>query len=76
MIAKLIRTDDWEALYIDGRIIDEGHHLDNIGDWIKWTNNYKLESVSYYYIQEEDLEEINSSGNFPDNINKLKGKYE
>lgn len=75
MIGKLIRADDWEALYINGNLIDEGHHLDSPISWIEWTNKYKLESLDIYFIKDEDIEELESSGSFPLTIEELKGNY-
>lgn len=75
MIGKLIKADDWEVLYINDNLIAEGHHLDQPNDWIEWTNKYKLIKVESYFIREEDIYELESSGSFPLNIKELKGNY-
>lgn len=75
MIGKLIRADDWEALYINDNLIDQDHWLNSPNDWIAWTNKYNLEKVEIYEVRKEDIYELESSGSFPLNIKELKGNY-
>lgn len=46
----LVRTDDWEALYVDYRLKAEGHHLE-LGDVLSYLNKslQKQSSMSIEY---------------------------
>ena len=73
--ALLISSDDWEGLYLDGKLIDEGHSLSSPKDWVEWTNKYKLVDVTYKYLTDIDRLETELSGSFPENIEDFKDKY-
>lgn len=46
----LVRTDDWEALYVNYRLKEEGHHLE-LGDVLSYLNEslQKQSSTSIEY---------------------------
>ena len=46
----LVRTDDWEAIYVDYRLKAEGHHLE-LGDILSYLNEslQKQSSTSIEY---------------------------
>jgi len=73
--AILISSDDWEGLYVDGKLIDEGHSLSSPKDWVEWTNTYELVDVTYRDLTDVDRLETELSGSFPENIEDFKDKY-
>jgi len=59
----IISGDDWEGIYIDGKLIDEGHSID-------WRFVLKVlgYNISGTYIEDEEFWEI---GNLPDKLEDL-----
>jgi len=80
--AILIQSDDWEGLFINGKLVEEGHTLNEGRSrtkyFIKLSKQYDfdLEKLIETEIDEEDEERLYNIGCFPENINELKGKYE
>ena len=77
----IIRTQegDWEALYIDGEIKDEGHHLGE-GDrlfLLKMSEKYNFKSSDITECSLDDVDEkaTQNSGNLPKYLKDLKGSY-
>jgi hypothetical protein len=81
-IIRVVLADDWEGLYIDGEIIDQGHSL-NIRDVLfvmveKKLNldGYVVGSLSikkngkYYELSEDDSDNMHMY-NLPKNINEF-----
>ena len=75
MKGLVLFCDDWQGLFVDGKLIDEDHELVNINDWIKYTNTYGLTSVVYKELMDNDVEYLNDNGSFPKYQSELKGKY-
>lgn len=79
--AILLQVEDWEGLYINGELVEEGHTLNQgnsrVKYFIKLAKKYKfnLEDMEELYCTEEDEELVMDCGNFPKNINDLKGIY-
>jgi len=72
---------DWEGLFIDGILIDEGHKL---GEGNSRTfllekaeeHNFSSKDVREITITDEDENYLNKYGAFPEKIEILKGSYE
>jgi hypothetical protein len=80
--AILIKADDWEGLFISGKLVEEGHTLNEGTSRIMYflnlakTYNFNLEELKEVYITEEDEEKLNDYGSFPEYLSDLKGDYE
>ena len=67
---------DWEGLYIDDKLIDDGHELGE-GDgkhyMLKASEKYgfKLKNVKTCELNDEDEDTIADSGSFPKNYEEL-----
>lgn len=78
--AVLLTTDDWEGLYLDGKLIDQGHTIEE-GDslyYLKLAERYNLNSSDFYMEHLEDCpdsEMVLNIGGFPDKLNDLQGNY-
>lgn len=74
------QSGDWEGLFVDGVLIEEGHHLGEgtpAEFWIEKSKEYSFESkdIVYHEVNDEDEEFLDSWGRFPKNLSELKGKY-
>lgn len=68
----VIQTDDWEGLYLDDRLITEGHSI----DW-----KYVLEKLGYnteanYLSEKEWIEYLGDGGALPQSLNELRMKID
>ena len=68
-----LSTDDWEALYSNGRLISEGHRLD-LGEILSKFVGRIILSYDSYYIDIETMEE-NYGAEFPVKLDELKEVY-
>lgn len=57
-IGILVMADDWEGLYVNGKLISEDHSLDNPKEWVLWTNIYKLTDVKQIELPQDKKEEL------------------
>ena len=79
--AILIQADDWEGLFIDGVLIEQGHTLNQGYSRVKHfinlakTHNFDVEELEEVWVQEVDEDYLYAHGGFPKNLNELKGKY-
>jgi len=79
--AILLEVEDWEGLYINGELVQEGHTLNEgtsrVKYFIKLSKKYdfNIEDMEELYCTEEDEESVMDWGNFPKNIKDLKGIY-
>jgi len=56
-----VQVDDWEALYVDGKLVDEGSSI----NWKHFiTHNLKLDIDDL----DADLDWLDDIGNLPDNL--------
>jgi hypothetical protein len=79
MKVTILETDDWEAIYINNKLIKQGHTIES-GDklyLLKLAEEYKFKSsdVKIIYVTQEDEEILHYSGLFPKDINELNGIY-
>lgn len=79
---KVIKADDWEGLYINGKLIDEGHTLNEGDERVLYFAdlakrcNFDLSHIKFYWIDDEDEQHLENLGNFPEDIDKLIGDYD
>jgi hypothetical protein len=73
------QSGDWEALYIDGKLIDEGHHLGE-GDTLYLLKqseayNFRACDIVVAEINNQDEETVSDEGSFPSHLLNLEGTY-
>lgn len=80
----ILTADDWEGLFVDGRLIDQSHKLGD-GDHrlflLKMAEQYSFTSkdIVVKYIDESNEEDYNfleDFGRFPELLSELKGNYD
>ena len=80
--AILLKSDDWEGLYVNGELAEEGHTLNQgysrIQHFIKLSkmHNFNLEDMKEVDLNQEDIEKTEDYGSFPDNISDFICKYD
>jgi hypothetical protein len=66
-------SDDWEGIYVDGFLLDEGHSLSN-SHFISLIRTYKnFNSIEQKWITDEGMDEVGCS--FPTQYNDIPKKY-
>lgn len=67
---------DWEGLYVNGEIVDQGHRIDR-DDFLELAEKYNFKSsdVRKKELTNEDEEETSMSGRFPRLLSELAGNY-
>ena len=79
--AILIKADDWEGLFVDGILIEEGHTLNQGMSRVKYflelskDCDFDLEEMEEVWIDEEDEDTLYKIGCFPSQLTDLKGNY-
>lgn len=80
--AILLQCDDWEGLYINGKLVEEGHTLNQSESRVKYfvnlskQYNFNLEDMQELYLYEDDEQWVMDIGSFPNNIHDFKDDYE
>ena len=74
-------SGDWQGIYVDGRLIEEGHTIGEGCNMYFWVNLAHVYNISVDDIIVRDLIGIDSYdveniGNFPLDLFKLKGRYD
>ena len=75
------QEDYWEACYVDGKCVDQAHHLGEGRGKIHYIKELcKIHKVTLDDIQEVDADEIDDEkaqecGDFPNLFKDLKGGY-
>lgn len=74
--AALLHADNWEALYIDGKLVEQYHEI-NEGEerfvyFLKIMKEYNLElsDFSYAWATEEGEYELGKHGEFPTDLDE------
>ena len=76
--AILIGTDDWEGLFVNGKLVEEGHTLNqgyNRMNYFKKLSkqyNFDLNDLESGYVTPEYQIELEDCGSFPEDINDVK----
>jgi hypothetical protein len=79
--AILLKADDWEGLFINGKLVKEGHTLNEGSSRVKVflglskKYNFDLEEMVETYVDEEDENMLNDIGSFPNMLDELSGDY-
>jgi hypothetical protein len=63
----LLSADDWEGLFIDGELIDEGHEIRRT-ELVKAMKTYSTFDVKFEYFSIEGQEWLEERGSFPMNF--------
>lgn len=62
------QEDDWEQLWINGKLRDEGHHIDKNDIWRKGIEyGFGPDDIVYRDLDDEDEERAMKSGSMPNN---------
>lgn len=74
------QSADWEAMYIDGKLIEEGHKLgegDNFFFLLEMAEKYsfKRSDVKEAILNDRDDKKVSSIGNMPSLLSEFNGKY-
>jgi len=64
----LVDGDDWQGLYVDGKLLQQGHVISS-DDILKATG------IDYDYIF-ADIDWLGERGDLPDNLNEVKKEEE
>jgi hypothetical protein len=79
--AIILEADDWEGLFINGELVQEGHLLNEGKSRLVYfvklskTYNFDLEKIKEFLIEDYDERYLEDNGGFPKNINELRGTY-
>lgn len=74
--AILLKTDNCNGLYINGKLVEEGHNFNLIHLYkLSKKYNFYLFEMRLDYLLKEDIEQIKNNGSFPKDINNFKKKY-
>lgn len=77
----LLKSDDWEGLYLDGVLIDEGHTLEEgeerVVYFVKLSDEYEfdLHNLRVKWLSDEDDEFCKEEGCFPKTLSEFKYLY-
>ena len=75
--AILVKGEDWEGLYINNTLVQEGHTLNEGTSRIKYfvnlakQYNFNLDELYEFYLSNEDEETTNTVGSFPKDITEF-----
>ncbi len=80
LIVLKSNNGDWEGLYANGQLVEEGHKLGEgtpIDFWAKILREYNayLEQVKFLYITDDDDDLLARRGSFPKEMSQLLGVY-
>jgi len=79
--AVLILAEDWEGLFVNGELVEEGHTLNEgmsrIQYFIQLAKQYDfvLEEMKEFYVDDEDENYLYDNGSFPLLLTDLIGDY-
>ena len=69
----LVKSDDWEGLYVNRKLWEEGHHIDL--DIIKKACkkfNFDIGDLEEYWVSDKYYENVLSEiGNYPDSFDDV-----
>jgi hypothetical protein len=70
----VISVDDWEAIYVDGKCVAQGHYID-VRTALKLAK-FKYSEIVFAWADPKDDDLVSTLGCFPSEQSKLKGTYE
>lgn len=59
----IVQGDDWEGLYVDGKLVEETHQIDWRARWVKLMGAETVEA---------DYEWLENRGTLPENLEDVK----
>lgn len=68
--AILVKADDWEGLFVNGKLVEEGHELNEGISRVKYFNKlaktygFKLSEMEEAWVTDEYDEELSDTGSF------------
>lgn len=72
MKIDIVQADDWEALYIDGESVYQGHSI-QLATFVKALRERGLDlKVRFCSANNEELDEVSRSGYLPQDLKDLK----
>lgn len=71
-----LKADDWEALYVDGNVVSQGHQIQPM-ELLELAEKHHFThlDVANHWATSEDEERCNEDGEFPAKQSDLKGTY-
>ena len=71
------QSGDWEGLYINGKLVEQGHNIDRM-DLLHYADQFKFiaADVTLPDLNDEDEETTMACGCLPNLLTDLKGNYE
>ena len=78
--AVLIQSDDWEGLFVNGKLVQEGHTLNEGTSRIKYFNklsekhNFNIKEMEEYYVTEDYENYLYDNGCFPKLLSEVEYK--
>lgn len=77
----ILKADDWEVCYIDGKSVEQGHHIGEGYGIVTFLqkqsqlHNFELMDIVVFYADKIDEDEAGNCGRFPQEFSELKGDY-
>ncbi len=80
MKVTIIDTDNYQGIYLDGYLHDEGHELGEGNHFyylLNLSNKYGFNSddIESYYVNEKGEEYLDTYGSFPHELESFRGMY-
>lgn len=70
------QSGDWEGLYVNGKLISEGHTICRMGLLeMAEEHRFTVADIRCMELEDEDEEDMESIGSFYKDIKEFKGKY-
>ena len=66
----LVRGSDWEALYVNGELVDEGHRISAVGV-LDYLNGMRVQDAITTEIKLADSDWLEDRGSFPDTLDEV-----
>ena len=79
--AILLHAEDWEGLFVNKKLVEEGHTLNEgysrIQYFIELSEKYEfnLKDMKEFEVTEKDEDDLFYNGGFPNFLDNLSGKY-
>jgi hypothetical protein len=67
-VMTIVRGDDWEGAYVNGKLETEGHSLE-VAETVRLAVRHKVAEV---FVRSCDIAWLHDEGNLPDDLFKVK----
>ena len=77
----LLKSDDWEGLYVNGKLVEEGHTLNEGNERVVYffglaeKHKFKLGSLESKCLSQKDCEWTEEMGSFPVSVDSFNDVY-